>query len=206
MSLLKLTVLAWLVAALLSACSAHPAHPAAASASKQSSGAKQLSGAVRPGFGWLAPGSPPRAWSRARLRDGAVLAYPASWRRIRSDSGSVSAARIDRRSGLIADYLNATPQQGDETLQNWTTFRPAHNAEEGDSQVQVLAAAHGLPFRAGRGSCVVDRYRTPVTTYQEIACLVRGPRSTNVVVAATRVTRWSEVAPTLERAVSAFAP
>jgi hypothetical protein len=116
----------------------------------------------------------------------------------------VSAARSDARTGLIEQYLNATPQQGGETLQNWSTFRPSHNQEEGDSHIQVIAAARGLRFRDGQGSCVIDRYRTPRTTYQEIACLVRGPHGGNVIVAATQPGHWAQDAPALEQAVSAF--
>jgi hypothetical protein len=199
MSLLKLTTLALLVAAVLAACgSGQPARSTALT------GAAKPTTDTRRGFEWLAAASVPRAWARARLRDGAVLAYPTSWRRIRSDSGSVSVARIDRHSGLIAEYLNVTPQQGAETLQNWTSFRPAHNVDEGARRVQILAAARDLPFRDGEASCVIDRYRTTATTYQEIACLVRGQRSTNVIVAAAFRARWAQDAPTLERAVSAF--
>ncbi len=140
----------------------------------------------------------------ARLPDRAALAYPSSWQRVRSDPQSASAARSDTRGDLIEEYLNATPQQGEETLRNWSSFRPAHNQEEGDSHIQVLAAAGGLRFRDGQGSCVIDRYRTSRTSYQEIACLVRGPRGANVIVAAAQVRRWSESAPALEQAVSAF--
>lgn len=201
MSFLKTTMLALTVAAVLPACGSH--QPVRSTAL---SGAAKPPTATRPGFEWLAPASAPRAWSQARLDDGAVLAYPTSWRRIRSDPGSVSAARIDPRSGLIAEYLNVTPQQEAETLANWTSFRPAHDADEGDRHVQLVAAARDLPFHDGKGSCVIDRYRTTATTYQEIACLVRGQRSTNVIVAAAFGARWAQDAPTLERAVSAFAP
>ena len=155
-------------------------------------------------FAWLHPAPPPPGWSQARLAGSVALAYPASWRRIHSDPGTVSAARTDPRSDLIADYLNVTPQQGEETLQNWARFRPAHNVEEGDSHVQLLAAARDLRFRNGQGSCVIDRYRTPATTYQEIACLVRGPRSANVIVAAGLAARWAHDAPALQRAISSF--
>jgi hypothetical protein len=132
------------------------------------------------------------------------MTYPAGWQRIHSDPGTVSAALQDPHSGLVVDYLNATPQQGEETLQNWARFRPDHNREEGDSHVQVLASARGLRFRNGRGSCVIDRYRTPRTSYQEIACLVRGTRGTTVIVGAALAARWRQTAPALERAVSAF--
>ena len=155
-------------------------------------------------FAWPHPASVPPGWAVAHLRAGGALAYPSSWRRVHSDPGTASAARMDPGSDLIAEYLNATPQQGDETLANWTTFRPAHNREEGDSRVQVLGAARGLRFRNGQGSCVIDRYRTSRTSYQEIACLVRASRGGNVVVAAALASQWTEDAPALERAVSAF--
>ncbi len=132
------------------------------------------------------------------------MAYPPSWHRIHSDPGTVSAALVDPHSGLVVDYLNTTPQEGEETLQNWATFRPAHDREEGDSHVRLLASARGLEFRNGRGSCVIDRYRTPRTSYQEIACLVRGSGGTSVIVGATLAARWRQAAPMLERAVSAF--
>jgi hypothetical protein len=139
-----------------------------------------------------------------RLAGPGVLAYPASWHRVRADPGAASAAIVDRSSGLIVQYLNATPQQGDETLANWASFRPAHNAEEGDAHVQVLAAARDLRFLDGRGSCVIDRYQTTLTRYQEIACLVRGPAEGAVIIAAAEAGQWSRDAPLLERAVSAF--
>ena len=155
-------------------------------------------------FGWLQPAPPPAGWSRARVVGSAELAYPASWHRVQADSGAASAAVVDRGSGLITQYLNATPQQGDETLENWATFRPAHNGNEGDEHVQVLAAARNLPFRDGRGSCVIDRYRTERARYQEIACLVRAPADATVIVAAALAGQWSRDSPVLERAVSAF--
>ena len=157
-----------------------------------------------PAFVWLRPAPPPSAWSLARLSGTARLAYPPSWHRIESDPGTVSAALVVARTGLITEYLNATPKQANETLQNWASFRTAHNRNEGDSQEQVLAAARDLRFRNGRGSCVIDRYRTTRTRYQEIACLVRAPAGQTVIVAAGLAARWGHDAPALERAVSAF--
>lgn len=156
------------------------------------------------GFAWLAPATAPAGWSRVRLAGSGAFAYPASWHRVRADPGAGSAALVDPRSGLIVQYLNATPQQGDETAASWATFRAAHNAEEGDRHVQVLAAARDLRFLDGRGSCVIDRYQTTRTRYQEIACLVRGPAQGAVIVAAAQADQWSRDAPGLERAVSAF--
>ena len=63
----------------------------------------------------------PVGWGRLRLRSGAVLPYPASWRKLRSDPGSASAALLDR-DGTIRAYLNATPADGHETLAGWARF------------------------------------------------------------------------------------
>ena len=155
-------------------------------------------------FVWLHPAPPPATWSSAHLTGTTTLAYPPGWKPIHTDPGTASAALTDPSSGLVDEYLNVTPQQGGETLQNWSRFRPDHNGEEGDRDVHLIAAARGLRFRGGRGSCVIDRYRTTRTAYQEIACLVRGPAGANVIVAAAQVTHWPKAAPALERAVSAF--
>jgi hypothetical protein len=198
----RLTVIAVIAAGLLAGCGA------TGSAGNSSSGTASSPPSQGAGnaeaFAWLRPAPPPVAWSLARLGTTVTLAYPPGWHPVKSDAGTVSAGRVDTRSGLIAQYLNATPQQADETLQNWSAFRPAHNREEGDSHVLVLAAGQGLRFRDGTGSCVIDRYRTSKTTYQEIACLVRGPAGGTVVVAAGLSARWAQDAPALERAVSAF--
>jgi hypothetical protein len=105
---------------------------------------------------------------------------------------------------VIVGYLNATPQQADESLPNWATFRPHHNAHEGDRHVRVLAAARDLPFRSGRASCVIDTYRTSRAPYREIACLVQGARRSTVIVAAATMAAWPRERAQLERAVQAF--
>lgn len=155
-------------------------------------------------FAWLRPAPAPADWSVAHLGKTGALAYPPGWQRIGSDPGTVSAARVERDSGLITEYLNASPQQGEETLQNWARFRPGHNREEGDAHDQVLASAQNIRLRNGRGSCVIDRYRTVRTSYQEIACLVRAPAEATVIVATAQTARWAQSATALERAVSAF--
>jgi len=155
-------------------------------------------------FAWLRPAPPPAGWHVARTPGGATFAYPPGWRSIETDPGTASAALVE--PGLIAGYLNATPRDGAETVANWSRFRPAHDREEGDRDVRLLASATGLRFRAGRGSCVIDRYSTSRTTYREIACLVSSPRSSTVIVAAAPDRIWARQAPSLERAVSTFAP
>ena len=152
-------------------------------------------------FGWLRPAGVPPAWHLARTPAGAAFAYPPGWRPVRTDAGTASAALVDSR-GRIVGYLNATPRQGAESLSNWSGFRPDHNRDEGDRRVHVLAAATGLRFRSGVGSCVIDGYSTSLTAYREIACLVSGHGTTTVFVAAAPSASWQAQAPLLERALS----
>jgi hypothetical protein len=161
--------------------------------------------AARPAaFAWLHPGAAPSGWTAVRLPSGtATLAYPPGWRPITSDPGTVSAAAVGPR-GLIVGYLNATPHQANESLSNWATFRPTHNAKEGDRSVRVLSAATGLRFATGRGSCVEDTYHTVRANYREIACLVAGRHGQSVVVAAATTAAWPRLQAQLHQAVGAF--
>jgi hypothetical protein len=153
-------------------------------------------------FAWLHPASPPAGWKVAQISGGA-LAYPPGWRPIKTDPGTASVALLgdgDRIDG----FLNATPKQGPETLANWSRFRPAHNRDEGDRNVRLVASARDLKFRGGHGSCVIDTYTTSKASYREIACLVAGRTSSAVIVAAAPVELWNDQAATLRRAVSSF--
>jgi len=154
-------------------------------------------------FAWLRPAPPPSGWHVGMIRSGARLAYPPSWRKVATDHGTVSAAPAGP-GGSFAGYLNATPLGGDETLANWSRFRVAHVAKEGARGVRLEAAASGLHFRAGRGSCVIDSYSTTRARFREIACVVTGARATTVVVAAAPTARWATEAAVLERAVASF--
>jgi hypothetical protein len=154
-------------------------------------------------FAWLRPAMVPGGWRVGVTRSGATLAYPASWREIQTDRGTVSAAP-DGPGGSFAGYLNATPLGGDETLANWSRFRVAHVAEEGAHRVQLEATANGLRFRAGHGSCVIDSYTTSRARFREIACIVAGARATTVVVAAAPAAGWPRRSPVLEQAVASF--
>ena len=154
-------------------------------------------------FGWLRPASPPSRWSVARTQGGATLAYPPRWTPIKTDPGTASVALLG--SGERIDgYLNATPRQGNETLADWSRFRPQHNQGEGDRGVRLVAATNDGRFRSGRGACVIDTYTTSKASYREIACLVSGPDSSAVVVAAAPTALWDQQADTLQRAVSSF--
>jgi hypothetical protein len=154
-------------------------------------------------FAWLHPAPPPAGWTVAGTARGGTLAYPPGWKPIKTDPGTASVALLGS-GGRIDGYVNATPKQGTETLANWSRFRPAHNREEGDRNVRVVASARDLKFRDGRGSCVIDIYTTSKATYREIACLVAGRTSSAVIVAAAPVELWNRHAATLRRAVSSF--
>ena len=154
-------------------------------------------------FAWLRAASPPVGWQVARTPDGAALAYPPGWTTIKTDPGTASVA-LRGNGGRIDGYLNVTPKQGAETLANWSRFRPQKNRAEGARDVRLLAATSDAHFRSARGSCVIDSYTTSLTTYQEIACLVAGPGSSDVVVAAAPARLWQERSAVLERAVSSF--
>jgi hypothetical protein len=157
-------------------------------------------------FDWLRPSPVPRAWQQSPLPDGtARLAYPAGWRPIRSDPGTVSAA-LRAGDGEIQGYLNATPQQGDETLAGWSSFRPDHNRDEGDVNVTLDASATNLGFPGAKGSCLIDDYTSSTGhRYREIACIVAGASATTVVVGAAPPEQWPRQGPAIERAISSFA-
>jgi hypothetical protein len=155
-------------------------------------------------FAWLRPASPPVGWHVARTPDGAALAYPPEWTAIKTDPGTASVA-LRGNGDRIDGYLNVTPKQGAETLANWSRFRPQKNRAEGARNVHLLAATGDAHFRSARGSCVIDAYTTSVTTYEEVACLVSGPGSSAIVVAAAPTRLWQERSVVLERAVSSFA-
>jgi hypothetical protein len=132
------------------------------------------------------------------------MAYPLRWRSIRSDPGTVSAA-TRAESGAIRGYLNATPQQGAETLGSWSSFRIDHNGDEGDVNVRQVASATGLRFRDAHGSCVIDDYTSSTgRDYREIACIVAGASATTVVVGAAPPAEWAQQGPAIERAISSF--
>jgi len=180
----------------------------AACGSSGSSETSETSGPPAPAnpaaFAWVHPAPAPSGWKTRSLPSGdATLAYPAGWRLIKTDPGTVTAAR--KAGGQIVGYLNITPQGGDETVANWARFRPAHNREEGDHDVVATASAAGLRFRGGQGSCVKDDYSTSSNAhYREIACIVRAPAATTVIVGAAPPALWSRFSPTIERAVSSF--
>ena len=161
-------------------------------------------GAARSAFAWLRPAPAPAGWLSVRLATGATMAYPPGWHEIPGDADTASAALLDGR-GRYLGYLNLTPRQGAETPTGWPSFRLRHNAAEGNRDVRLAAAAGGLRFRTGRGTCVRDAYTTSTNTrYVEIACLVAGKDASSVVIGAAPSEHWTQERFVIERAISAL--
>jgi hypothetical protein len=157
-------------------------------------------------FPALHPAAAPAGWHHVALPNGtAVLSYPPSLRPLAGDTDAVSAARRGP-GGAFRLYLNATPRQGSERLQGWAAFRLRLLRSDDAASARQDAAAGGVRFRGGIGSCVIDDYHTRIGGhhYQEIACLVQGHTSASVIVAAAPAARWAQARPLLFRAVAAY--
>ena len=155
----------------------------------------------------LRPAPAPSGWPAAAIPSGAAALHrPPDWSPVEGDSGTISYALRDAE-GRYLGYLNVTPRQGGERLHGWSAFRLARNREEGDRGVRELAAREGVAFAGARGSCVIDDYasRAGGNPYRELACMVRGPRTESVLIAAALRPDWSRLAPSLTRAAEAFA-
>jgi hypothetical protein len=184
-------------------------HSATAASGPQAATSARLAPSApssRTAFAWLHPAPVPPGWATARLSTGATLAYPAPWRPLAGDRGTASAALLGTSGPKrYLGYLNVTPRQGGETASGWSSFRVRHNRAEGEREVRLEAAARNLRFRGGAGSCVRDSYATITgARYIEIACLVTGRRASSVIVGAAPPDRWSQSAPAIEGAISAF--
>jgi hypothetical protein len=159
-------------------------------------------GQPAPTFAWLHAAPPPSGWQTARITMGAAFSYPPAWTRIHGDAGTASVALLNSDHQFVG-YLNLTPRQGDETLANWTHFRVAHNADEGDRAVTTQAATTNRGFRGGHISCVQDSYVTATgARYVELACLIAGQSGKVVVVGASPPQSWPKVAPLIQQAIS----
>ena len=53
---------------------------------------------------------------------------------------------------------------------------------------------------------MIDSYRTSLTRYREVACLVAGTHARTVVVGAAPSSMWAAQAQTIERAIASFQP
>ena len=158
------------------------------------------------GFPALVPAPAPAGWRHLTLPGrAAVLSYPPALHPVAGDADAVSAARVSPR-GVFQLYLNATLRQGTENLRNWAVFRLRHLRADDAASARLIAAAHGLRFRGGTGSCVIDTYLTKIGHhhFREIACLVQGRTSASVIVAAAPAATWAQARPLLLRAVAAY--
>jgi hypothetical protein len=156
-------------------------------------------------FPVLHPAAAPASWPHLRLPDGtAVLSYPPSLRPIAGDTDAVSAARLG--PGGFQLYLNATPRQGAERLQDWAAFRLRLLRSDDAVSAREISAAQGVTFRGGTGSCLIDGYVTRIGGhhYDEIACLVQGRTSASVIIAAAPAAEWTQARPLLLQAVAAY--
>jgi hypothetical protein len=154
----------------------------------------------------LVPAAAPAGWPHLTLPNGtAVLSYPPSLHRLAGDKDAVSAARLSP-GGAFQLYLNATPRQGAERQRHWAAFRLRLLRSDDAASAHQDAAAEGVKFRGGTGSCVIDDYVTRIGGhhYQEIACLVQGQTSASVIVAAAPAAQWARARPLLFRAVAAY--
>jgi hypothetical protein len=152
------------------------------------------------------PAAAPAGWAHMTLPNGtAVLSYPPSLHPIAGDKVAVSAAQLGP-GGAFQLYLNATPRQGAEHLQNWAAFRLKLLRSDTAAAAHQVAAVQGVTFRGGTGSCVIDTYITRIGAhhFQEIACLVQGHTSASVVVATAPAARWAQARSLLYRAVAAY--
>jgi len=156
------------------------------------------------GFRWFAPVPAPASWRhRALPSGGGILSYPATFV-AGNDTDGVSRERLGAHRAVLVD-LDVTPKQGPERLSDWPSYRIAVVRGE-SNDVHEDGHALGLHFRGGRGSCVLDDYRTRVANhhYREIACFVKGRRHASVLIAAALESRWAQAEKTLERAVDAY--
>jgi hypothetical protein len=162
--------------------------------------------AVTTPFAWFRAGAAPSGWQSMELPDGtAVLSVPPDATPMPGDPGSVSAV-VTRPNGELRIYLNATPQQGEESQSNWAEFRLAHLTGENAASANRMSDRAGLLFRGGTGSCVEDTYVTRIGQhkYREMACLVTGGRGGSVLVVATPAASWDRDRAVLEQTVDAY--
>jgi hypothetical protein len=155
-------------------------------------------------FRWFAVAPAPASWKHRALPSGAgILSYPATFVD-GHDSDGVARERLDRHGSVLV-YLDLSPKQGSESLRNWPSYRLGLVRGE-SSDVHEDGHTFGLTFRGGRGSCVLDDYRTRVKNhhYREIACFVQGHKGAAVLIAAALESEWVRAAKTLERALDAY--
>ena len=138
----------------------------------------------RPRRAWQTPPHSPGFTQVAAPPAGRWFTWPAPPRSPTRAAGTRSIrtpGRPRRRSSRATPIWSSTtstrhPSRGTRPCRTGPDSAQTTIATRATAMYQVLASARGLAFRNGRGSCVIDRYRTPRTSYEEIACLVRVAR------------------------------
>jgi hypothetical protein len=157
-------------------------------------------------FDWLASTTPPETWARLTVPSGlGTVPSPPGFRRVDGDPGTLSEA-LRNSSGTYLGYLNVTPRQGPETLQDWAALRLTHLRGDHDVSVHEDAIVQSVRTAAAVRSCVIDDYTTTVGHHQfhEVACYVMRGSVGSVVVAATPSGDPAHVWTQLEHAVAAY--
>jgi hypothetical protein len=157
-------------------------------------------------FGWLASTTPPATWARLTVPSGlGTLPSPPGFRTVDGDPGTLSVA-LRNSAGTYLGYLNVTPRQGPETLQNWAASRLTHLRGDNAVSVHEDAMVQSVRTAAAMRSCVIDDYVTTMGHFQfhEVACYVMRGSVGSVVVAATPSGDPAHVWVQLERAVAAY--
>ena len=108
--------------------------------------------------------------------------------------------------GTYLGYLNVTPHQGNETLQDWAAFRLSHLLGDDATTVHEDGMVRSLRTANGARSCVTDDYVTTIGHhhFHEVACYVMNDSVGSVVVAATPSGDPAHVWSELETAVAAY--
>ncbi len=156
-------------------------------------------------FGWLASTTPPAPWARLTLPPGlGTLSSPPGFHTVEGDPGTLSVA-LRNSPATYLGYLNLTPRQGHETLQNWAAFRLSHLLGDDVVSVHEDGTVQSVGTAAAVRSCVTDDYVTTIGHhhFHEVACYVTSGSVRSVVVAATPSCDPAHVWTHLERAVAA---
>ncbi len=124
---------------------------------------------------------------------------------VEGDPDTLSVALLNS-VGTYLGYLNVTPHQGKETLQDWAAFRLSHLLDDDAVSVHEDAMVRSLRTATGARSCVTDDYVTTIGHhhFHEVACYVMSGSVSSVVVAATPSGDPAHVWTELESAVAAY--
>jgi hypothetical protein len=164
------------------------------------------SSATLASFGWLASSTPPPTWARLTVPSGlGTLHSPPGFRTVHGDPGTLSVA-LRNSAGIYLGYLNVTPRQGPETLQDWAAFRLTHLRGDHAVSVHEDAIVQSVRTAAAMRSCIIDDYVTTVGHHEfhEVGCYVMRGSVDSVIVAATPSGDPAHVWTQLERAVAAY--